>query len=255
MQNGYTQIGNGARCVMVLHGWFGDSQIFSGIFPYLNSEEYSYVFMDYRGYGKSMHRKGDYTMAEISADVVALADSLGWQQFHLVGHSMGGMAIQRVAVDARDRILSCTAVTPVPACGLPFGEEEWGLFMGAAGSDEMRAMIANHSVSNRLPATWTAATVKHSRDTSLEEAYAAYARAFIKTDFAEHVKGLTVPVHVMIGEHDPNLNLEFMTQTFMQWYPNASLEVLPNSGHYPMQEIPLFFVSQLEKYLCSVTSR
>lgn len=254
MLNGYTQIGNGKNKIMVLHGWFGDSQVFSSIFPYLNSADYSYVFMDYRGYGKSRHIEGDYTMAEISADVLALADSLSWNEFHLIGHSMGGMAIQRVAVDASDRISSCIAVTPVPASGLPFGDEEWDLFTGAASNDELRAMIVNHSVGGRLAKTWIAATVRHSRETSHEKAYAAYARAFIKTDFAHQVQGLATPMHVMIGEYDPNLNQEFMMDTFMQWYPNASLEVLSNCGHYPMQEIPLFFASQIESFLGSQVS-
>ena len=39
---------------------------------------------------------GRFTMDEIAGDTLALADELGWDEFDLVGHSMGGMAAQQV---------------------------------------------------------------------------------------------------------------------------------------------------------------
>src|SRR4051794_38129334 len=52
----------------------------------------------------AQNETGDYSMAEISADALALADELGWETFDLIGHSMGGMAVQRVLADAPDRV-------------------------------------------------------------------------------------------------------------------------------------------------------
>ncbi len=32
--------------------------------------------------------------------MICAADKLGWREFHLVGHSMGGKAAQKIAMDA-----------------------------------------------------------------------------------------------------------------------------------------------------------
>lgn len=71
------------------------------------------VAFDQRGIGRSALPDGPYTMADLAADVLALADHLGWEHFRLAGVSFGGMVAQEVAVTASDRIdrlvLLCTS--------------------------------------------------------------------------------------------------------------------------------------------------
>ena len=68
---GYTLHGNGDRKVIVLHGWMGDSSTFDPVLMSIDKTEYSYAFMDYRGYGKSRKLTGDYSIDEIvGAEVV-----------------------------------------------------------------------------------------------------------------------------------------------------------------------------------------
>ena len=62
--------------------------------------------------------RGAYTMDEIAADALALADALGYPAFSLIGHSMGGMASERIATLAPERVLSMLAVAPVPCGGM-----------------------------------------------------------------------------------------------------------------------------------------
>jgi pimeloyl-ACP methyl ester carboxylesterase len=71
---------------------------------HLDTAAFTYAFMDYRGYGERRGSDGPYTMAQIAQDALALADGLGWSQFSLLGHSMGGMAIQQVLADASARV-------------------------------------------------------------------------------------------------------------------------------------------------------
>ena len=133
MTIGHTVIGEGDEKVIVQHGWFGDYQVWEPVFSSLDKKKYSFVFIDYRGYGKSKDLSGDYSMSEIAQDTIALADELEFGRFHLIGHSMGGMAMQKTILDLEDtnRVKSAIGVDPVPACGGQLDEQSWDLFEGA----------------------------------------------------------------------------------------------------------------------------
>jgi pimeloyl-ACP methyl ester carboxylesterase len=123
----YDLFGGGSEKVLVLHSWMGDSTSFDLLKPYLNTQRYTYVFADLRGYGRSRDIAGEYSLEEASADALHLANSLGWRRFHLVGHSMSGMIVQRMMIDdvnrGDPRIQSVVAVTPVTADGYPADSE------------------------------------------------------------------------------------------------------------------------------------
>lgn len=246
---GHTVHGSGPEGVIVAHGWFGDYSVFLPMFRYLDTDTFTYAFMDYRGYGKSRDIAGAHTMAEISSDAIALADHLGWDRFHIIGHSMGGMVVQRVALDAGGRVKSAVAVTPVPACGMQLEGDVWDLFRGAADSDENRRRIVDFSTGGRLSGGWVDLMVKDSRETTTRDAFADYLVAFSRTDFADEAKGLETPIKVLVGESDPALTPDFMRETFLAWYPNAELEAIANSGHYPMQETPVILATLMEAFM------
>ena len=128
MSIGYENYGSGSHKVVVLHGWFGDETFMRPMRDALSGGEFTYIFPAYRGYGASKRLTGAYTVEEIAGDVIALADKLGLDRFSLVGHSMGGKFIQRVALDAPARVDKMVAVTPVPAAAVPFDDQGWGLF-------------------------------------------------------------------------------------------------------------------------------
>ncbi|KWF38193.1 hypothetical protein WT56_05825 [Burkholderia pseudomultivorans] len=43
---------------------------------------------------------------------------------------------------------------------------------------------------------------------------------------------------VLIGEHDPAFDAALMARTYLRRYPLATVDVLRNAGHYPMNETP-----------------
>lgn len=250
---GHQTYGTGREGVIVLHGWFGDHTAFQATFPLLDTDQFTYAFVDYRGYGKSRNFKGEHTMKEIAADVIALADELGWDRFHVVGHSMGGMAAQRVMLDAPGRVKSIVALTPVPASGVPLDADGEALFSGAPDKDENRRMIIDFTTGNRLSGKWLDLRVKGSRETTTQNAFADYLTAWTKTNFADEVKGNETPLLVAVGEHDQALTPDVMKQTYMDWYPNARLEIIGNAGHYPMYETPVHLVTLIESFLSEHT--
>ena len=54
---------------------------------------------------------------------------------------------------------------------------------------------------------------------------------------------------MLIGQHDGGINEDFVRATFPSMYPQVELEILPNSGHYPMLETPVWLVSVMERFL------
>ena len=143
MPNTHLLVGHGAHRVIALHGWFGHAGGWGPLTQHLNGRDFSYAFMDQRGYGGMRGSGGPYTVEQIAQDALALADQLGWQRFSLIGHSMGGSAIQQVLVAAPARVRALVAVTPVSATGVPFDDQGWQLFTAAG-----------VLLGARLPADW-----------------------------------------------------------------------------------------------------
>ncbi|WP_434112615.1 alpha/beta fold hydrolase [Paraburkholderia caffeinilytica] len=248
MPNTYHQVGNGPHRVLVLHGWFGDARAFEPIEAWLSGDLFTYVFMDYRGYGGMKDADGEYSIDEIALDALSLADELGFSRFSLIGHSMGGMAIERIAVIAPQRVRALVPVTPVPCGGIQFHSDGRALFDGAANRQAYRETIIDRSTGNRLPSSWIKWKAAYSSTRSSSKAFAAYLRAWADTDFSSEITGRH-PTKVLVGEHDPIFNMELMAKTYLRRYPLASVEVIGNAGHYPMNETPLALAQLIERFL------
>lgn len=233
-----------------MHNWLGDSTSYDSMIPYLNTDQYTYVFADVRGYGRSKEIRGNYTVQEASGDAINIADFLGWDKFHLIGHSMSGMIVQKIAVDNPARIKSVIAITPVPACGSPVPQEMMDFFESAAlDNDDAARECVNVLTSHRYTKAFASKMIEENRQNSTSEARLGYMKMFFFTDFSESVKGLKTPILVLIGEHDFDGSEAFMQNTFLKWYPNAKLEWCKASGHYPMIETPIALVTAIEKFL------
>jgi pimeloyl-ACP methyl ester carboxylesterase len=255
MENSAIIMGHGPRKVLALHGWFGSARSWTPLKAALNLDEFTYVFMDCRGYGNAIALEGEYSMAEVARDALALADRLDLASFSLVGHSMGGMAIQQLLLDAPRRVDKLVAITPVPACGVPFDAAAWELFSSAVQDAGARRTIIDMSTGGRLSTHWIDAKVRQSQRDSSAAAFGAYLPSWARTDISAAVAGNPVPVKVYVGAHDPGLNVPFMEQTWLRWYPNAQLEIIANAGHYPMDETPVALATSMEAFLRAPAAR
>src|SRR5260370_38340006 len=160
MTIGYKSLGGGEHKVLMLRGWFGDETSFAPMQDALSLGEFTYAVMAYRGYGASRQQRGEYSMAEIAADALDLAAALEWDVFSLVGHSMGGMAVQRGLADAPRRVRKIVAIAPGPASGVPFDPETWKLFGGASKSPPNRRPFIDFLPAGRLARAWLDRTAR-----------------------------------------------------------------------------------------------
>ena len=140
-------------------------------------------------------------------------------------------------------------VTPVPASGVPVDDAGWTFVSAAAKDVGTRRAIIDLTTGNRLSGVWLDGMARRSLQHSDETAVADYLVAWAKTSVLDRVQGQTLPVLVIAGEHDPALGAETCKATWLQHYPNATLEVMANAGHYPMDETPIALATSIERFL------
>jgi pimeloyl-ACP methyl ester carboxylesterase len=106
-----------AELVLLLHGFPQSASCWSAALESLAAGGYRAVAYSQRGYSPGAIPAGveAYTVAEGGDDLLAVADALGAQRFHVIGHDWGGAVGWHVAATAPERVASLTAVsTPAP---------------------------------------------------------------------------------------------------------------------------------------------
>jgi pimeloyl-ACP methyl ester carboxylesterase len=98
--------------VFVLHGVFGSLDNWYTLAKQL-AEKYRVILVDLRNHGQSFH-DDQFDYPTMVADIFVLADHLKIENFHLVGHSMGGKVAMLAAQTLPQRILTLTVVDIAP---------------------------------------------------------------------------------------------------------------------------------------------
>ncbi len=103
--------------VILLHGFPQTSVTWSPYLARLSATGLRAIAPDLRGYGATTRPTAvdQYTIDVLVADVLGVADGLGLNRFHLVGHDWGGIIGWALAATHPDRLRSLTSVsTPHP---------------------------------------------------------------------------------------------------------------------------------------------
>jgi pimeloyl-ACP methyl ester carboxylesterase len=91
---------------------------------------------------------------------------------------MGGCAMQRVLLDAGDRVSGLIGISPVPSTGAPFDEKSEQLFSGAGDNHDNRYAIIDLTTGGRLSRAWLDRMVQFSLDVSDPAAFGAHPAAW-----------------------------------------------------------------------------
>ena len=196
------------------------------------------VCPDLRGYGRSSKPAttsdhAPYSKRAMSEDILAVAQALGHQRFHVAGHDCGSCVASRLTRDHPEAVISVAQLDSVPIiealerCTDRFATAWWHWFFFAQPNKPERAILAN-------PDAWYGGTA----DVMGREAFEEYRRAI--NDPAT--------VHCMLEDYRPTLVL-WSTRDDLEYLYGDPLEVWTNwasdlrghgveSGHHMAEEAP-----------------
>ena len=103
----------GSPKVLALHGWLDNAASFLPLAQHLPGIEL--VAIDMPGHGRSAHLPpgADYSFAGALANLLDVADALGWQRFAVLGHSMGGAIGSLLAAACPGRVTRLLAIEAI----------------------------------------------------------------------------------------------------------------------------------------------
>ncbi|HEX2119660.1 MAG TPA: alpha/beta hydrolase, partial [Acidimicrobiales bacterium] len=248
----FAEAGEGGRPVLLVHGFTADKKEVAGLLAPLADRGWHAVAPDLRGHGRSDRpvEPQAYSFEILAADLVALAGSLGWDRFAVVGHSMGGAVAQLVALDHPERLTGLVLASTFhgPVKGISMELVELGRWVvretGMAGlADAMAARRAENPDSvaafERLQEARPGYAEESRRRlvTTSPDMWMALAPRFVdQPDRLDSLAGLDVPTAVIVGELDSTMLDDCVR--LAKAIPGADLTVIPDAGHVPQLENP-----------------
>jgi len=243
-----SEAGEGGRPLLLVHGFTGAKEDFGEVLDRFADAGWHAVAPDLRGHGSSSQPASEdaYDLELFADDLWALVDALGWEEFVLLGHSMGGMIAQVAATRHPSRLRGLVLMDT--SHGPPDGVDGSLMDLGVAvareqGLETLRVLQDEHAAPLDTPAALRLRKERPGWDEFERRKFLACSAAMwaamapkmlSQADRLESLSTLSMPVLVVVGEQDrPFLgHSERMAKTI----PTAQLVVIPDAGHSPQFE-------------------
>ncbi|MBV9559293.1 MAG: alpha/beta hydrolase [Bradyrhizobium sp.] len=248
--------------LLLLHGWPEFWLSWEPVMTRL-SGRFTVLAPDLRGFGESDKPDGPYGPEQHAADMLALMDALGVPKAGVIGHDVGGAAMQPLARRAPDRIAGLFLFDFVypgigPRMGAPdrlnhiwyqsFHQMPMAPSLVGASRETCRTYIGHflRGWSHRKAAfdddVLEAFTDNFMKPGNLEGGFAHYrashaGRVAMMKGEAPQQPPIAVPTCVRWAERDPLFPFAW-TDRLGETFSNLDLALLPGVGHFPHREDP-----------------
>jgi pimeloyl-ACP methyl ester carboxylesterase len=227
--------GSGGLVVM-LHGLGGTATTFEPLASAL-APEWRVVRPELPGIGRSAESRF-VGFDEVLTAVLELFDRHEVRRAHCIGHSMGTVLCQLLAVRAPERVSSLTLLSPIRA----LTEAVRGALRERASrvrTEGMAPFTAGYIASALAPRTHAEhpVAVAHLRESMLRQpphAYAAYCEALADYSAVDLAR-ITAPTLLVAGTEDP-VSTRHVVQELSTGISGAATEWIDGCGHWPTIE-------------------
>ncbi|MFI2230047.1 bifunctional 3-oxoadipate enol-lactonase/4-carboxymuconolactone decarboxylase PcaDC [Nocardia testacea] len=194
--------------------------------------DHEVLAVELRGHGESPVPAGDYTVAELAGDVLALLDRLGRHAVHLVGLSLGGAVAQRIAAHHPTRVRTLTLLCTAAKFGTPQAWLDRAAAVRAEGTGSLADAVVSRWFTDGLAAR-DPELIARSRamvTATPDEGYAACCVALAHWDGRPDLARITAPTLVIAGAQDPATTPGDMRR-LADGIANSVLHVLEPAAH------------------------
>ncbi|WP_326535366.1 alpha/beta fold hydrolase [Pseudorhodoferax sp.] len=239
--------------VVCIHGLGGTANTFGPLLPALT--RHRVLRPDLPGSGRSQRAEGALSIQRYVDAVQAFCDRAGIARAHVLGHSMGTIVAQHLAVQAPRLVRSLALFGPLIAPPEParnaMRQRAAKAREGAAGLHDIVEQLSQVAVSSetRQHQPLALAYVRESLMRQDPEAYARSCEALAGAEAAA-VERIACPVLLVTGDEDgvaPPQNVRAMAEKIA----GARVLVLPRCGHWTPVEKPEDCQRALRDFLSS----
>ncbi len=243
-------MGAGEALVLV-HGFLGGGGYWGPVAAHF-AERFQVVLVDLPGFAGSAALPVPETVTGFGAALIELLDQLGIERCTLLGHSMGGMIAQQVALDAPSRITRLILYGAACQAGLTERFETIEETMVRIEAEGIEA------TADRVVATWFVDGEKSSAYDACRAAgvgiSAASAIAAMTTmrrwSVRERLGEIGAPTLVIGGDGDRSIASHHFLDLW-RGIPDCRLAVVPGCAHAAHLEKPDLFISLLGDFLAT----
>lgn len=243
------EAGRGGRPLLLLHGFTGAKEDFGDWLNRFASEGWWVVAPDQRGHGTSakLEDEAGYSLTTFADDATALVDHLGWERYHLLGHSMGGMVAQELVLrpgDVVERLVlmdthhgALTGLAPDVVAAAVSTIRTQGL---SALLDFLESIPPERGPAEARLYASRPGFSEWARSKPRACAGAMYAAMAIelttRADRLDELAAITIPTRVVVGAEDR----DFLdaSRRMAEMTPDADLVVIDDAAHSPQFENP-----------------
>ncbi|MGA9749143.1 MAG: 3-oxoadipate enol-lactonase [Nocardioides sp.] len=214
------------------------------------ARDFRVVRFDTRGHGSSPAPAAAYTIEELAADVLALADDLGLEEVAYVGLSLGGAIGQRMAVTHPHRLTSLVLCCTAPVFG---SADTWTERATTVRTEGMEALVEataerwfNRDFREQEP-DQVARVMDLFRSTP-PAGYAGCCAALGAFDLTEELAAVRAPTLVVAGADDPTCPPS-VGAAMVESIPGSRLEVIKDAAHIANVAKPVAFNAAVRAHL------
>jgi 3-oxoadipate enol-lactonase/4-carboxymuconolactone decarboxylase len=196
------------------------------------------VAWDLPGHGRGAPAE-PFTIEDLAAGVLRLADELGVENFYYAGDSVGGGVGLQLLLDAPQRVASATVLCTGAVIGTPDGWRERAATVRAEGTEALLPGAAQRwfapGFADRQPG-FCAALLDALRHTDAES-YAQTCDALAAFDVTDRLDEIVAPVLALAGSYDVPTPPESLRR-IASGVKDGRLVVLDGVGHLAPAEAP-----------------